>query len=234
MVMAAPVSAQFFLGDPVAIDIRPVWTRGTVELRDSQWSATRTNTRWEFNAWGEVADRVRLRYSFMPGFTISDVVIPAGTFYIGSTDFGPQQQGGGGGGQQQTQQPVSLDFKNNAENRVEISGPVWWPLCPLVMAEWVQCEVTATGKKNGQTITDGESFSRGWIGFGGLFQYRTPRSVVNVVAAGGSGFGRLEGTLFYRYRPDFAVNCGYFFESKTLQQAKIKRGGPFIGAVLEF
>ncbi len=230
-----PISRDVIFG----LNVRPLFARESLDLREDQFVRNFSVTRAEFS--GELRSLSGLfkgKLSVIPGFSSSETVTPIKTLQIGAVDFGPKaQQQSSGQGQQQSstsQKPVDITFREKTNWRLELAGPPLLPIRPFVVLDSAQCEFTADGEKDGQRRQETESVNRLFWGIGGSLRYRGGGNLTEVALAGSNDYFRVEGSLSQIISQTLGLSVGYYYQKRSWPILKQKENGVFASIMLAF
>lgn len=238
LIFATVVSAiaqQFFYQQPlipipppkapqvIMLDLRPVWTKWSINFRDDLLSSSFQKTGLELGA-SIVSRAVSVRYSVIPSITFDEQMLPLDTIHIGDMDFGKKVESG------DKAKPVDLRWSLEDSHRVEIAVDVGTNIRPLVLGKSVGFTLAATGEnKDGKIATASETERRFFVGAGGVLENRTQTIDTRVLAVAGPQYTRFDASALYRVNPNIAVSGGYYTELLQFERTKIRNHGPFVG-----
>lgn len=221
----------------VGLDVRPLFTKQTIELRGNQIETNFSKTRVEFSGHAISAPGwFRAKVAVVPGLSFSETVTPIKTLQIGAVDFGPKMtQGGQQQSQSTNQKPVEISFSDKTSWRFELSGPmVMATVRPLLILDGAQCELTAEGEKDGKKTRETEAFNQTFWGLGGSLRYRQGDNLTELSLAGSDRYFRLESSVSQMITPRLGLVVGYYHQTQSWENFKRKNNGSFINIIFTF
>jgi hypothetical protein len=239
--LPCPGSAQVYHGLSRDVmlgwDIRPNFTKQFIQLREDQFVKNSQTTRIEFAATAVSLEGLfKAKFVLIPSFSTSETVTPTRTLQIGAVDFGPSQQNQGQQQQSSTnqQKPVEICFQEKANWRLELSGPRYFPIRPMLVLDGAQCEITADGEKDGKKTRSTETFNQVFWGLGGSIRYRQRFTLTEISLVASDRYYRGEGSISQLFRPDFGVTIGYSAHGRSWENLKQRVDGAFVGVIYAF
>jgi hypothetical protein len=174
-----------------------------------------------------LSNRWQFKYSFSPGWSFEAHALNASSFVVNGTEFRETQKEKQG--KKGDPKPVALSWQRGADNRIELTAIVNSPIRPMVIGEWVNVSLTATGEKDSKPIEAAESFRAFLWAVGGSFQARGNRWLGELSMCAGDRLVRSECMFVYWVAPGWSVLGGYQYEAWRIGELKVKCGAPLLG-----